>query len=189
MTGGRHPPAGPDTARRSAEFCGACWPPRPRMIHVSTVAARAPTASLRDGASATLAPTAPTSNAARTRRTGGVRVRARDCPATGPVRNGAPGWPLCACCSPWSRADSRPAVWILRKDLCHPDGSRCGPNAFGEQFGQQFAAVRRGSASGRLRSSPGDRLISNQAERRSPCLVMRRSGVRLPKAAPSWRPL
>ncbi len=41
------------------------------MIHVSTAAARAPTASLRDGASATLAPTAPTSNAARTRGTGG----------------------------------------------------------------------------------------------------------------------
>src|SRR5215218_11152500 len=41
------------------------------MIHVSTAAARAPAASLRDGASATLAPTAPTSNAARTRGAGG----------------------------------------------------------------------------------------------------------------------
>jgi hypothetical protein len=78
---------------------------------------RAPTASLRDGASATLAPTAPTSNAARTRGTGEVRVRARDCPATGPVRNGAPGCPPSPCCSPRSRADSRSAVWILRKDL------------------------------------------------------------------------
>jgi hypothetical protein len=87
------------------------------MIHVSTVAARAPTASLRDGASATLAPTAPTSNAARTRGTGVERVRARDCPATGPVRNGSAGCHPTPCCSPWSRADSHSTVRILRKDL------------------------------------------------------------------------
>jgi hypothetical protein len=45
-------------------------PHRPRMLHVSTVAERAPTASLRGVsamAQAPLAPTAPTGNAARTR--------------------------------------------------------------------------------------------------------------------------
>jgi hypothetical protein len=87
------------------------------MIHVSTAAARAPAASLRGGASATLAPTAPTSKAARTRGQGKCGSERETCPATGPVRNGFPWCPPCPCCSARSRADSRSAVRILRKDL------------------------------------------------------------------------
>jgi hypothetical protein len=48
-------------------------PPRPIIVHVVTSAARAPTASLRDGC-ATLAPAITTSKAARTRGRGKTRV-------------------------------------------------------------------------------------------------------------------
>jgi hypothetical protein len=87
------------------------------MIHVSTAAARAPTASLRDWRKRHPCPHRSDEQCGQDKGDRGKRVRARDCPATEPVRNGAPGRPPCACCWPWSRADSRSAVWILRKDL------------------------------------------------------------------------
>jgi hypothetical protein len=90
--------------------------PSAEIVHVSTVAARAPTASLRDGASATLAPTAPTSNTARTRGTRGSADPSARLPShgTGTERRSR----VASVCVLFAlvTGDSRSAAWILRKD-------------------------------------------------------------------------